>query len=122
MTDPYMVNETEVLGRDNQMHEVKPMLLKYTDKVISLSKKLIRDDVMFANIMPPKMENGLPVIDNNGDIVIDKEPYKAMIGLLELATGEKKAQIEEWCDLAIAQEIIDKFWCVSSLKKNMMAK
>jgi hypothetical protein len=117
-----MITDNEILGRDEKMHEVKPMLLKYTDKVISLSKRLVRDDVMFANIMPPKYENGLPVIDGKGDIVTDKEPYKAMIGLLEIATNERKTQIEEWCDLAIAQEILDRFYCISNLKKNMKEK
>lgn len=110
-----------VVDDNGKRHFVFPMKLKDRRRVEKLFGK-VNDEYPILNMpMQALDKNGIPMVDDDGEPVMNEEPYEAMMELLELALHESRESMEEWIDIGMVAGILDGFRDMSGLKKKMMA-
>lgn len=106
-------------------HFVHPMKLKHLSKIQELFTHF-NDDLIILN-MPTVLadDQGIPVLSEEGEEIIDDSAYSAMMEVLELALNDTKENIESWIGIGQIEEVLAKYRRVSGLldkKKQMEAQ
>ncbi len=110
----------EYITDDNgKRHFIYPMKLKDINRVTALFDK-INDTYPILNLPMGAVDaNGEPILDEDGNQVIDDEPYMAMKELCEMALHDTWENIEQWLDIGMVSDLLYSFRDMSSLKKKM---
>lgn len=109
-----------IVDDNGKRHFIFPMKLKDRKLVQDLFGK-VNDEFPILNMPLQALdENGVPMVDDDGNPIMNEEPYEAMVQLLELALHEKHESFEEWLDIGMVAKIFDGFRDMSGLKKKMM--
>jgi hypothetical protein len=106
VSDPF-TSYADIICRDGVKRRVYPAKLKYKDIIRDLSQKF-DDTVIISN-----------VYDFNGDSKDNHVAWDAMMEVLYIAFDKKftKEEIEDFLDLALARQVFEIFYDISSFKK-----
>jgi hypothetical protein len=98
---------------------VYPMKINQSELVSKYFNNINLDWIMSNFVVPKTDELGIPMTDENGDIVPYDKPKNSIIEILKLATKLSDEQIGE-LDIPTVTKIIEEYMDISSLKKKMM--
>ncbi|WP_419078702.1 hypothetical protein, partial [Phascolarctobacterium faecium] len=109
--DPFTAYE-DVECRDGITRRIYPAKLKHKDQIRKLTP-LFNDFAIIDNIF------SFDTTAENGGVDYTDTAWNAMLDILVLAFDEKykREQIEEFLDLALARQVFEVFYDISSLKK-----
>lgn len=110
-----------VVDRYGKKHKVYSVRFKDVKTVTSFTEKY-SPDLFPAYLLAPVLdEDGQPEVDKDGHIVYDNGFYDDLMELVEIALDgrESREQIDEWLDMATAQEVVEKFLGLSQFKKKL---
>lgn len=98
-------------------HYIYPMKLKDMQLIQDLFAKF-NDEYIILNLPAPLVdEQGKFILTEDGEEIINTEPYDAMMEVLEMALKQTAKEIEEWIDLSQVEEILAKYRRISGLLK-----
>ncbi len=110
-----------VVDRNNKKHKVFSVRFKDMQIVTSFTEHY---DPRFLSMymLAPVVEDGEVVKDKDGKIDYNNGFHDDLLEIIECALDyrESREQIEEWLDMALAKEIIEKFLGMSQFKKKVM--
>lgn len=102
---------------DGKEYIIYPMKLKDYGKVDRLFS-LINDEYLFLNLPFPMVdEKGNPMLNKNGQQMLDFKAYNAMCELFEMALRIPKKEVMNVVDVSNGVVILDEFRNISGLKK-----
>ena len=110
-----------VVDRYGKKHKVFSVRFKDVKTVTKFTESYSFDMFPAYLLAPVLDEDGKPEVDKDGHIVYDNGFYDDLMEVIELALDgrETREQIDEWLDMATAQEIVDKFLGLSQFKKKL---
>lgn len=104
---------------DGKEYIIHPMKLKDYGKVDRLFS-LINDEYLFLNLPFPMVdEKGNPMLNKNGQQMLDFKAYNAMCELFEMALRIPKKEVMNVVDVSNGVVILDEFRNISGLKKKI---
>ena len=104
---------------DGKEYIIYPMKLKDYGKVDRLFS-LINDEYLFLNLPFPMVdEKGNPMLNKNGQQMLDFKAYNAMCELFEMALRIPKKEVMNVVDVSNGVVILDEFRNISGLKKKI---
>lgn len=104
---------------DGKEYIIYPMKLKDYGKVDRLFS-LINDEYLFLNLPFPMVdEKGNPMLNKNGQQMLDFKAYNAMCELFEMALRIPKKEVMSVVDVSNGVVILDEFRNISGLKKKI---
>lgn len=104
---------------DGKEYIIYPMKLKDYGKVDRLFS-LINDEYLFLNLPFPMVdEKGSPMLNKNGQQMLDFKAYNAMCELFEMALRIPKKEVMNVVDVSNGVVILDEFRNISGLKKKI---
>lgn len=104
---------------DGKEYTIYPMKLKDYGKVDRLFS-LINDEYLFLNLPFPMVdEKGNPMLNKNGQQMLDFKAYNAMCELFEMALRIPKKEVMNVVDVSNGVVILDEFRNISGLKKKI---
>ena len=110
-----------VVDRYGKKHKVFSVRFRDVKTVTSFTEKY-SPDLFPAYLLAPVLdEDGQPEVDKDGHIIYDNGFYDDLMELVEIALDgrESREQIDEWLDMATAQEVVEKFLGLSQFKKKL---
>lgn len=110
-----------VVDRYGKKHKVYSVRFKDVKTVTKFTENYSPDLFVTYLLAPVLDDDGKPETDKDGHIVYDNGFYDDLMEVIELALDgrETREQIDEWLDMATAQEIVDKFLGLSQFKKKL---
>lgn len=104
---------------DGKEYIIYPMKLKDYGKVDRLFS-LINDEYLFLNLPFPMVdEKGNPMLNKNGQQMLDFKAYNAMCELFEMALRIPKKEVMNVVDVSNGVVILNEFRNISGLKKKI---
>ena len=108
-----------VTDEEGKKHYIYPLKIKDLGLATELFSK-INDEYVVLNMPSPLTdEQGNPILNDDDEVIIDTTAYDAQAELLELALRDTYANISEWLDIKMIQDILDAYRNLSMLKKKM---
>jgi hypothetical protein len=108
-----------IIDEEGNKHHIYPMKIKHLELVTELFSK-INDEYIVLNMPSPLTdEQGKPVLNDDGEVIIDTTAYDAQSELLEIALNDDYENILEWLDIRMIQDILDSYRGLSMLKKKI---
>ena len=108
-----------IIDHDGKKHHIYPMLIKDIELVAELYSK-INDEFAVLNVPMMAFDNdGNPMFDDNGVLIMDTTAFDAQCELLTMALKDEWDNIAKWIDIVQIQDIMDAYKGLSRLKKKM---
>lgn len=121
MDDNVLSTYEVVADRYGKKHKVFSVRFKDVKTVTKFTESY-SPELFPAYLLAPVLdEDGKPELDKDGHIVYDNGFYDDLMEVIELALDgrETREQIDEWLDMATAQEVVEKFLGLSQFKKKL---
>jgi hypothetical protein len=108
-----------ILDTGFKKHYIYPMRIKNLLLVTELYSKINSEYTIFNMPYPLNDEQGNPLLNEDGEIIMENSAYEAQSELLEIALNDTYENISKWIDVQMIQDILDSFKGLSKLKKQI---